>query len=220
MTALAPRGSLIVISAPSGTGKSSLVRRLLAADARVRFSVSATTRPARAGERDGVDYHFLGRETFEARVAAGEFLEHAEVHGNLYGTLRATVNEARDAGLDVLLDIDVQGARLVAAADPSAHLVFIAPPSRDELERRLRSRGLDAPESVEKRLRNAVGEMAELHRFDSVCVNDRIEDALADLLAILRAQRLSAPAQRARLDAILGSFGLPALPERPARWPA
>lgn len=211
-------GSLVVVSAPSGTGKSSLVRRVLALDSRVKFSISATTRAPRNGETADVDYHFLDRATFETCIAAGDFLEHAEVHGNLYGTLRATVDDMRAAGRDVLLDIDVQGARLVAAADPSAHLVFIAPPSRAELERRIRGRGLDAADVIERRLVNAVGEMAALHHFDSVVINDNLDDAARDLLAVMTAGRLSPLAQRVRLDTVVGSFGLPRLPDRPERW--
>ena len=208
--AAAPRrGSLIVISAPSGTGKSSLVKRLLAAAPDIVFSVSATTRPPRPGEKDGVDYHFVDRAGFERLIARDELLEHADVHGNLYGTLRAPADRERAAGRDVLLDIDVQGAGQVLAADRGAHLVFIVPPTRDELERRLRSRGLDAPDIIAKRMRNAAGEMAEIHRFHRVVVNDDLERASGDLVTIVLARRLTPDAQSPRIDSILATFGLP-----------
>ena len=208
------RGSLIVISAPSGTGKSSLVKRLLGSVPDIVFSVSATTRDARPGERDGVDYHFMDRARFEELIRRGELLEHADVHGNLYGTLRAPADRERAAGLDVLLDIDVQGAAQVLAADHCAHLIFIVPPSRDELERRIRSRGLDAPEIIEKRMHNATGEMGQIRGFHRVVVNDDLDRAVSDLATIVLARRLTPDAQRPRIDSILATFGLPPLGDR------
>ena len=201
-------GSLIVISAPSGTGKSSLVKRLLAAVPDIVFSVSATTRAPRAGEVDGREYHFLDRPAFEALIAKGELLEHAHVHGNLYGTPRGPVEHDRDAGRDVLLDIDVQGARQVVGSDPGAHLVFVAPPSRQELERRIRSRGLDPADAIERRMKNAAGEMAEMRRFHRVIVNDDLDRAAAELATVVLARRLTPDAQRARLSEILATFGV------------
>jgi guanylate kinase len=203
------RGSLIVISAPSGTGKSSLVKRLVASVRDIVFSVSATTRSPRSGEADGTDYHFMDRARFESLIARGELLEHAEVHGNLYGTLRAPVDRERAAGRDVLLDIDVQGAAQVLAADRGAHLVFIAPPSRDELERRIRSRGLDAPEVIAARLVNAAGEMKEIDRFHRVVINDDLDRAVTEIETIVLARRLTPDAQRPRISSILATFGLP-----------
>lgn len=219
-TSPAPRrGSLIVISAPSGTGKSSLVKRLIASVPDIVFSVSATTRDPRPGERDGEDYHFMDRARFEALMARGELLEHAEVHGNLYGTLRAPTDRERAAGRDVLLDIDVQGAGLVLAADRGAHLVFLAPPSRDELERRIRSRGLDAPDIIATRMRNAAGEMAEIGRFHHVVVNDQLDVAARELATIVLAGRLTPEAQAPRIDSVLATFGLSPMPARDAGAP-
>ena len=202
------RGSLIVVSAPSGTGKSSIVRRLLEILPHLYFSVSATTRAPRAGERDGVDYHFLDKATFAARSAAGEFLEHAEVHGNCYGTLRDATLAQLDQGRDTLLEIDVQGAQQVKASGIDAHLVFILPPSREELERRLRERGLDAPDVIERRLAAARSEVSQVRSFDYVVVNDDLDAATQRLAVVVRALRCTRPAMEPQVRAVLGTFGL------------
>jgi guanylate kinase len=190
------RGTLIVLSAPSGTGKTTLVRNLKAALPDLTVSVSTTTRAPRAGEQDGVHYHFLTPERFEERRRAGELLEHAEVHGHHYGTLREPVEAAQAAGRDVLLEIDVEGARQVRAKDPDARLVFILPPSREELERRLRSRGLDAPEVIQRRLDAAAREIACAGSYDHAVVNVDLADALRQLMTIVVSYRLGPRACR------------------------
>ena len=190
---------LLVVSAPSGAGKTTLCERLRAEFPALTYSVSCTTRAPREGERDGADYHFLSEAEFGRRLEAGEFLEHAEVHGHRYGTLRRTVAEGLAAGRDVLLDIDVQGAaqiraRLAAAAegDPIRRGyadLFIAPPSLDELRRRLERRGTDARETIERRLQKAGAEMARASEYDYVLVNDDLDRAYGVLRAILVAER-------------------------------
>jgi guanylate kinase len=210
-------GNLIVLSAPSGTGKSSLVKRLVRRVPGLVFSISATTRAPREGERDGVDYHFVDVARFGEMQERGDLLEHAEVHGNMYGTPREPTERERAAGRDVLLEIDVQGARSVLAADPAARLVFILPPSRQELEARIRRRGLDSAESIERRLRNAVQEVAEAGRFHHVVINQDIEEAADALVSIVTALRHTPAAQRRRIDAVLESFALPPL-ERGEGW--
>ncbi len=202
-----PRGTLVVISAPSGTGKSTLVRRLIESEPRLVMSVSATTRAPRTGERDGLDYHFLEREAFVAKRDAGEFLEHAEVHGNLYGTLRGPVAAELAAGRDVLLEIDVQGARQVRASSAGARFIFVLPPSRKELERRLRSRGLDAEDVIARRLLNASGEVAAAMEYDHVVVNQDLAEAHAALRSILASYRQSAESMREIVRSVLETFG-------------
>jgi guanylate kinase len=178
-------GILFIVSAPSGAGKTSLVKALLARDSGLSLSVSCTTRAPRAGERDGVHYHFIDQARFRESVAAGEFLEHAEVFGNLYGTREADVREALAAGQDLILEIDWQGARQVRTALPECVSVFILPPSLGELERRLRGRGTDAEEVIGRRLRDAASDMTHWREFDHVVVNDEFVGALADLQAIV-----------------------------------
>lgn len=188
-------GLVLVLSGPSGVGKTTVYRQFLARCPSVRFSVSCTTRAPRTGEVDGVDYHFLERGDFQRRVAAGEFLEHAEVHGNLYGTLRAEVERTVCAGGDVLLDIDVQGARLVRASAaptplaPCLVFVFVGPPSLAALEGRLRGRGTDAEEVIQRRLRNARAELDAWREYDYLIVNDVLDEAVADLVSVLAAAR-------------------------------
>ena len=174
-----------VLTGPSGAGKSTLCAKLLARHSNLRFSVSATTRPKRRGEEDGKDYFFLDEKTFLARKEKGDFLEDAVVHGNFYGTPRAELEAQLKAGLFVLLDIDVQGARSVHEKMPEAHLIFIMPPSFEELERRLRGRATDAPEVIEKRLAKAASEMAERVWFDYVVINDDPDRAAAELEKII-----------------------------------
>lgn len=193
------RGVAIVLSGPSGTGKSTMAKRVLEADANLRFSVSCTTRPPRPGERDGHDYHFLQRPDFERRVAAGDFLEHAQVHsGQLYGTLKREVRAHLELGTDVLLDIDVQGAdqmRVLCAADPYwaavTTFVFVGPPNLVELERRLRGRGTETEEKVRERLDTARAELTTWRQFDACIINADIHQSVLDLQALLRASRLA-----------------------------
>ena len=174
-----------VITGPSGVGKGTLIRGVMDRVGDLELSVSATTRAARAGERDGVDYHFLSREQFDRLLAAGEFLEHADYAGNRYGTLRSELEDRLGAGHPVVLEIEVQGARQVREAMPEALQVFIAPPSLEALRARLRGRGTDDVEEVERRLEVAEGELAAQPEFGRVVVNDRLEEALEQLTEIV-----------------------------------
>lgn len=178
-----------MVSAPSGAGKRTILERVRAKDADLGYSVSATTRPPRTGEVDGVDYHFLDRETFERRIASGDFLEWAEVHGNLYGTLREDLDRLLTSGKDAVLELDVQGMKNVKDAGMDVVTVFIMAPTLEELERRLQARGTDSPETIALRVANARAEIAARDRFDYVIVNERVGDATADLEAIIRAER-------------------------------
>lgn len=174
------QGSVLVVSGPSGCGKSTLCRRLLE-DPRVEFSISATTRPPRSGEVDGRDYHFMDAARFRAHSRAGDFIEWAEVHGNLYGTLRAPLEAAVEAGRVYLIEIDVQGALQLRGLDVEGLFVFIAPPSMEVLRARLEGRGTDSQEVIERRLKKAADEMLEVERYDLTIVNDDIERALREL---------------------------------------
>jgi len=176
-----------VISGPSGVGKGTVVRGLLEARDDLALSVSATTRAPRPGEIDGVHYRFLTGDAFERLAEAGAFLEHAEVFGSRYGTLLADVEAARETGRVVLLEIDVQGARVVRERVPEAVLVFLQPPSPEELERRLHARGTETGEALERRLVAARREMGESSWFDHVVVNDEISEAVGEVLAIIEA---------------------------------
>ncbi len=176
---------VFVITGPSGVGKGTLIRGLLERLPQLELSVSATTRPARPGERGGIDYHFLTPEEFERRVQAGGFVEHADYAGRRYGTLRDELDGRVRAGVPLVLEIEVQGARQVRAALPDALQVFIAPPSLDALRTRLIGRGADGPEEVERRLRVAERELAAQSEFAHVVVNDRLEEALEQLVAIV-----------------------------------
>ena len=181
-----------VITGPSGVGKGTLIRGLMERIPALQLSVSATTRAPRPGERDGVDYHFLSREEFERRVEAGEFVEHADYAGRRYGTPRTELERRVRAGVPVVLEIEVQGARQVRTAVPDAVQVFIAPPSLEALRARLSARGTDDPDEVERRLRVAEDELQARREFRHVVVNDRLEDALEQLTAIVAAE-LEAP---------------------------
>ncbi len=196
----APRGFLFIVSSPSGGGKTTLIRRLLTKSPGepVRFSVSHTTRPMREGEQDGREYHFVSAADFEQMARRGEFLEHNEVHGNFYGTARAEVLPRLAAGEDVILDIDVQGARDIREELPEAVSIFIVPSSVEELERRLRRRGLDGEDSIRKRLINAAKEIAQAEAFQYVIVNDDLDRAGLELESVVRAARLT-PARQARV---------------------
>ncbi len=183
------KGDVFVVSSPSGAGKSVILNRVRAADPALLFSVSATTRPPRAGEVDGREYYFLVRDEFMRRVDAGAFLEWAEVHGNLYGTLRAEMERLAASGQDAVLEIDVQGAANLRALGCGMVSVFIMPPSLDELERRLRKRGTEAPDVIALRVQNARREMHHYTEYDFVIVNDDLDRAVADFQAIVRAHR-------------------------------
>ena len=196
-------GTLYIISAPSGAGKTSLVKALVDTMPGLAISVSHTTRPRRDGETDGVDYHFVDADAFRAMVDAGDFLEHARVFGNAYGTALSSVQEQLETGTDVILEIDWQGARQVRETLPGAVSVFILPPSRDELERRLRARGKDSEEVIARRLQEAQGEMSHYGEYDYLVVNDAFGHALEELVAVVRARRLRMAAQRDRLGATL-----------------
>jgi len=181
----------LVLSGPSGVGKSTFVRPLLDAFSNMQFSVSATTRPRRAHEQDGREYHFLSEETFRTRQANGKFLESAQVHGSLYGTLEADVRAALEAGHGVLLDVDVQGGVNIKKRMPDdAVLVFLLPPSMQTLEQRLRKRGTEGAETVQRRLAHAPNEIRQLVEYDYVVVNDSIDATQANLVAICRAESL------------------------------
>lgn len=182
----APRGRLFVIAAPSGAGKTSLVRALMEHEPGLRFSISYTTRAQRPTEKHGHDYFFVTSDEFEAMAAGGEFLEHARVFDNRYGTARRQVEAALAAGHNLILEIDWQGAQQIRRALPECVSIFILPPSRAELERRLRGRGTDSEEVIQRRLRDAAADMTHWDEFDHVVVNDDFETALADLLAIVR----------------------------------
>ena len=199
-------GTLFVVAAPSGAGKSTLVNALLERESAISLSVSHTTRPPRTGELYGRHYYFVERAEFEREIAEGIFLEHAEVHGNLYGTSRTSVQELLAQGRDVLLEIDWQGAEQIRRSKPDCVSVFILPPSRVELERRLRGRGSDSVEVIERRLRNSRGEIAHANEFDYILVNDLFEDALADLQAIVRAVRLRSALQWQRHESLIAEL--------------
>jgi guanylate kinase len=179
-------GQLFILSAPSGAGKSSLAKALMQALPNLAVSVSHTTRAPRPGEEHGVHYYFVTREDFENKVKAGEFVEHARVFDNYYGTARTSIEQLLAAGKDVILDIDWQGARNIKQHMPDAVSIFILPPSRAALEERLRGRGQDSPEIIARRMRDAVAEMRHYSEFDHVVVNDVFDDARADLAAIFQ----------------------------------
>ena len=183
------RGSLFVIAAPSGAGKTSLVKAVLERDPSLRVSVSHTTRKPRPHEVAGEHYHFVDVDEFRRLRDAGEFLEHAQVFDNFYGTGRAQVEALRNAGHDVILEIDWQGAQQVRRAQPDAHTVFILPPSRSALEARLRNRKTDSDEVIARRLRDSIADMSHYAEFDSVIVNQDFEDAVGQLLQVLRGSR-------------------------------
>ena len=184
-----PDGQLFVVSAPSGVGKTTIIRSILSNRSDLRFSVSCTTRAPRPNEVAGKDYHFLTREEFIGGIRAGRFLEWAEVHGMFYGTDGDRIERWLKAGDDVLLDIDVQGARQVRSVYPSCRTIFILPPSLEVLEERLKGRGTESPEQVAKRLTAAQVEIQQFPWYDYIIVNDVLDEAIADLNAILRAAR-------------------------------
>ena len=204
------RGLLIILSSPSGAGKSTLARRLRDWDPSIRFSVSATTRPPRPGEEHGREYYFHSRAEFEQMVARDEMLEHAEVFGNFYGTSQGALREQLAQGLDVIVEIDWQGARQVRERMGNPPSIFILPPSIEELRRRLTGRGQDSEAIIDGRMAKAQAEISHYGEFDFLVVNDRFEGALAELQAIITAQR-SVQARRAAELAPLLAAMLPAM---------
>jgi len=203
---LARRGRLFVIAAPSGAGKTSLVRALVERERNLHFSVSYTTRTQRPTETHGRDYFFVAKDEFEAMVARGEFLEHARVFDNYYGTARGQVEASLAAGHDLILEIDWQGAQQIRRALPECRSIFILPPSRDELERRLRGRGTDAEDVIQRRLRDAATDMTHWSEFDYVVINDDFERALADLHAIVHGRGEASRRGRAGLAKLATSL--------------
>jgi guanylate kinase len=196
-------GSLYIVAAPSGAGKSTLVNALLKRENGIKLSISYTSRGPRPGEKDGVHYHFVSSDTFMEMVERGEFFEYAIVHGDLKGTARTAVEQQLANGIDVLLEIDYQGARLVRHLMPDAISIFILPPSREELERRLRSRAQDSEEVIRRRLTGSRAEISHAHEFDYIIVNENFERALDDLTTIVHASRLRQRVQSAKLKALV-----------------
>ena len=201
-------GNLFAVAAPSGTGKSSLVKALLELDSHLVVSISHTTRPPRGQEQDGREYHFVDEPTFRTMIADGEFVEWAEVHGNLYGTSRGAIEARITGGQDVVLEIDWQGALQIKRLFPNAVLIFVLPPSWDELLQRLHRRGEDAPDAIETRMANAREEIAQACHFDYVVINALFETALFDLKTIVHAQRLKYARQRRAKAGVFRALGL------------
>ncbi len=183
-------GTLFIVSAASGTGKTTLVKALLENCPNLKVSISNTTRNKRAGELDGVHYHFTAKEQFVDMISQGEFLEHAEVFGNYYGTARHMVEETLRQDIDVILEIDWQGAQQVRQSYPNAVSIFIMPPSRDALRQRLEGRGQDSVEIINQRLNGAISDMSHFVEFDYVVINDDFDTALDELIAVVKASRL------------------------------
>lgn len=202
----ATTGTLYIVSAPSGAGKTSLVKALVDAQPQMRVSVSHTTRAMRPGEVDGVNYHFVSREEFLARLERNEFLEHAEVFGNLYGTSQRWLEQTLAEGYDLILEIDWQGAQQVRRLMPQAKSIFILPPTQEALRQRLNNRGQDSDEIIEKRMREAVSEMSHYVEYDYLVINDDFAHALIDLQSIFRANQLKQQAQQQRHARLLSEL--------------
>lgn len=200
------KGNLFVVVAPSGAGKTTLVAKLLESERNIRLSISYTTRAPRQGEVHGREYHFVDGATFERMIADGDFLEHANVYGNCYGTSRRWIEQQLDGDHDVLLEIDWQGARQVKALFPDMVGISIMPPSLPELRRRLESRGKDAPEVIARRMDTALEEISHVLEFPYIIVNERFEVALSDLQAVVRASRVSQAQQKVRLSKLIEQF--------------
>ena len=201
-------GIALIVSGPSGSGKSSISREVMKRHPEVAFSISCTTRPPRSGERNGVDYHFLSLEEFRKKIEAGEFIEYAQVHGNFYGTLKSEVEKRVTQGIDVILDIDVQGAAKVHELcreseifRDAAEFVFVAPPSHAELERRLHGRGTDAEEVILKRLENSKLEISHWREYSYLLINDEFEEAVRKFDALLAAFRMSTKRWKEEINA-------------------
>jgi guanylate kinase len=201
-------GNLFCVAAPSGTGKSSLVQALLQLDSKLAVSVSHTTRQPRGQEVDGREYHFVDEPEFRAMIAHGDFFEHAEVHGNLYGTSRKAIEARLQHGDDVVLEIDWQGAIQIKKLFPHAVLIFILPPSWHELSQRLNRRGEDTPKVIATRLANARTEVAQARHFDFVIINSLFETALFDLKTVVHSQRLKYAAQQRNRSQVFAALGL------------
>ncbi len=205
-TQTAGPGSLFVIAAPSGAGKTTLTRMALAQNSRLALSISTTTRAPRPGEENGVHYHFVSIETFKQMQVAGDFLESAEVHGNFYGTSRQGIESLLAADRDVILEIDWQGAQQVRRVYPESVGVFIVPPSFDVLETRLQGRGQDSSEVIARRVANAREELQHLNEFPYVIINENLDEALAELLAVFAASRVRLANQSQRCAALMASY--------------
>jgi guanylate kinase len=200
------KGNVFIVCAPSGAGKTSLVRELLARDPNVHLSVSYTTRAPRPGEHDGRDYHFVTKPVFQAMLEHAEFVESAEVHGNLYGTSQAWIEAHRGQGHDIVLEIDWQGAQQVRSLIPDAIGIFILPPSLDVLRQRMMDRRQDSAAVIERRLKAARGEIAHLEEFDYVIINNNFDAAVEDLASVVRCARLRLPSQIARHSDLINSL--------------
>ena len=199
-------GNLLVVVAPSGAGKTSLVNALLEREGNIRLSISYTTRAPREGEADGRDYHFIDRARFEKMIAAGDFLEHASVYGNYYGTSRSWIESQLEGDHDVLLEIDWQGAAQVRQLFADMKGIFILPPSFAELRRRLQGRGTDSADTIERRMASAREEISHVLEFEYIIVNDRFEEALQDLLGVVRAARVARARQAVRHAKLIDEF--------------
>jgi len=199
-------GNVYIVAAPSGAGKTSLVKELVTRDPGVSESVSYTTRPPRSGEQNNRDYHFVDQETFEKMINNGDFLESANVHGNLYGTGQKWVDSQCAAGRDIVLEIDWQGAQQVRKLLPDAIGIFVLPPSVDLLRRRLTARGQDSESVIDRRVAAARSEVAHVHEFDYVIINDDFGDAIQDLVSIVRSTRLCLVAQLSRNESLINSL--------------
>jgi guanylate kinase len=200
------RGNLFVVVAPSGAGKTSLVKALLEKELNIKLSISYTTRAPREGEVNGRDYHFVERAAFEKMIGQGDFLEHANVYGNYYGTSKRWIENQLSGDHDVLLEIDWQGASQLKGIFPNLMGIFILPPSLAELRKRLESRGKDAPEAIERRMASAREEISHVLEFEYIIVNERFEAALSDLISVVHATRVSRAQQAVRLASLLGEF--------------
>jgi guanylate kinase len=199
-------GTLFVVVAPSGAGKTSLVNELLRRDGRLRLSISYTTRAPREGEAHGREYHFIDRNRFERMIASGDFLEHANVYGNYYGTSKRWIETELAGDNDVLLEIDWQGARQVRSLFPEMVGIFVLPPSISELRRRLEARGKDAPETIATRMASARNEVSHVLEFEYIIVNEEFDSAVSDLQAIVRASRVARARQSVRVASLLAEF--------------
>ena len=199
-------GCLFIISAPSGAGKTSLVKALLKSGLNLSLSISHTTRPPRTGEVNGRDYHFVSEDTFRKMLVNGEFLESAEVYGNLYGTSQKWIDQAVASGRDILLEIDCQGAKQVHQFFPESISIFILPPSADALAMRLKARAQDDADVIQQRLTAAREEVSHVGEFDYVIINNKLEDALSELICIIRAERLKKDRQLLRFHSLIAQL--------------